>query len=55
MKKFHLHLEVSDEMTFNNRQWHDLKTEVLTNEEYKTMKWYVDLTDYEKDCIEDLR
>lgn len=42
-------------MTFSNRQWSDLKNEVLENEEFKSQQWYTSLTDYEKDYIEDLK
>ena len=55
VKKFYLHLEISDQMRFDNKTWNDIKEEVLMNEEYKSQKWYIDLTSYEKDLLEDLR
>ena len=46
-KRFHVHLEISDEITFDNIPWNVLKRDVLKSEEYKTKQWYVNLTDSE--------
>ena len=54
-KKFHLRMEISDFTWFDNRSWSSLKDEVLSSEEYRLQKWYLDLTEYEKELLEDMK
>ena len=42
-------------MKFDNKPWHEIKEQVLKNDEYKFEGWYIELTDYEKCIFEDLK
>ena len=54
-KNFYLGEMDSDYIRIADKSWKDIKKEVCQNNSYKQENWFIQLHDYEKTLVENLR